>query len=584
MNKIPINKNTNYRVLSVAAVAALITFIVYLPTLGNGFVNWDDPVYFYDNPYIRDLNWNFLKWALSATISNNWHPLTMLSHGVDYAIFGPGPFGPHLINNLLHSINTALVALVTFRLVSLAIDEDDDGFALATAFVTALVFGLHPQHVESVAWISERKDLLSALFYLLSLLSFLAFRSATYRRALFYAGALIFMLLGLLSKPMAVTIPLALLIIDFYPLERIGRGGSERIGRVLLEKAPFFALAVIFSIITLLTQKDITKGGPALPDIGNIIATTPTIISAYGFYIYKTVLPLKLSPLYPKPITLVFAFYKLIATAIVALILSIVCIKKYRNPRLTAALWAWFIILLLPVIGIVKIGTQGAADRYTYLPGLAIITVFALWVSSLYAKGAKAGTGPKAGSAMARKLSIAIVACVAITLSGLTIKQIGIWKDPVTFWSSPIESFPSHVPLAFINRAMALEDAGRLDEAIDDYTSAIKLKAGHATSYNNRGNILNALGRYDEAVEDFNYAIRYRPDHSYAYNNRGLSYMGLNRPGRAIGDFKKAISLEPALAEPFINLSDVYQKMGQRKLAIQARKKGLELGYRETRD
>jgi tetratricopeptide (TPR) repeat protein len=558
INIILIEKTRNYRLLGLAALAAVITFIVYLPALGNSFVNWDDPVYFSQNPNIRSLNMEFLKWALTAVVSNNWHPLTMLSHAVDYSIFGPGPFGPHLVNNLLHSINTALVAVLTFKLVRIRNDTEDNNYALLAAFVTATLFGTHPQHVESVAWISERKDLLSAFFYLLSLLAYLTFSLATYRRALYFVLAIVFTAIALLAKPMAVTIPLAFLILDFYPLEK-----TEKPGRALIEKIPFFLLAFIFVVITLKTQKE---GAPF--EITEAISNLPAIFSAYAFYIYKTVLPFGLSPLYPNPISLVFSLFKTVTAFGGAIIITIVVIKKYRDTKLIAGVWVWFIILLLPVIGIVPIGTHGAADRYTYLPTLGLLLIFALWASSLYYRSNLGG---------AKKISIVIIVAAIFLFSVLTINQVKVWKEPVSFWSQPIEKYSKHVPLAYINRAMAYEDISLYEDAVNDYSTSIRLRPKFAESYNNRGLLLNALKRYSEALNDFNSAIRYKKDFAYAYNNRGLAYLALNKPKLAIWDFKKAISIEPDLAEPFINLSSAYLKIGQKKLAAKAREKAKEL-------
>ncbi|MBE9531887.1 MAG: hypothetical protein IME98_03685, partial [Proteobacteria bacterium] len=286
------NNKFNSRILwALAIIAAVVTFLIYLPVLDNGFVNWDDPYYVYRNPNIRSLD---IIWAFTAEVSSNWHPLTLLSHSLDYALFGLNPKGHHLTNILLHSINTFLVAILFFRLTMLGLKDEKSSktlFALTASLITALFFGIHPLRVESVAWISERKDLLYALFYILSLITYITYAIRVKNNEAgakgFYAAALILFALSLMSKPMALSLPIVLVIIDIFPLERTNI--RELFGKkkmVLIEKIPFVLCSIFSAIVTLWAQ----AGSGAMSTLEGAPLASRLLISlrAYSFYIYKT--------------------------------------------------------------------------------------------------------------------------------------------------------------------------------------------------------------------------------------------------------------------------------------------------------
>ncbi|MEE8574733.1 MAG: hypothetical protein V3T30_04900, partial [Thermodesulfobacteriota bacterium] len=384
------------KTLPYVLLAAVVTFIVYLPTLQNGFVNWDDQGYVYNNPNIRILDIDFFRWALSTPVLGNWHPLTMLSHAVDYALFGLNPRGHHLTSIVLHSVNTILVFFLTFTLVNnkksgnAVMGNESLLTARITALVTALLFGLHPLHVESVAWVSERKDLLYAFFYLLTLLTYLTYaRGSAKNRVIPYASALILFTLSLLSKPMAVTLPVVLLLIDYYPLGRFrvhGPTGLKAYRRIFLEKIPFFLLSLIFTAITIETQK---SAGALEMEIAPFLERLLISLRGYGFYIYKSFIPVNLAQVYPYPDTIGLFKLEYLASIILIAIITLLSIKYVRKPnenKLFITLWAYFLVTLLPVIGLVQAGQQSAADRYTYLPGLAIFILIGLALSILYKK------------------------------------------------------------------------------------------------------------------------------------------------------------------------------------------------------
>jgi hypothetical protein len=297
-------------VWAVALIVASVTFVVYLPALNNEFVNWDDPTYVYENYQIRSIDFGFLKWIFTAVVSGNWHPLTMFTHALDYSFWGLDPRGHHLTSIIFHTFNTLLVFILVVQLLGCGRAGKTgipNGFtgpdkkALIAGIVTALVFGIHPVHVESVAWISERKDVLSVFFFLLSVLAYLKYTSSrNSKRSISYGACLLLFTMALMSKPMAVTLPVVLLILDYYPLGRMSlEGGLKGAKWSLLEKVPFFVLSLLSSLITIWAQH--TGGALTTLEAYPLKVRILVALRAYAFYIYKMVLPIDLAPFYPYP-------------------------------------------------------------------------------------------------------------------------------------------------------------------------------------------------------------------------------------------------------------------------------------------
>jgi len=531
---------------------ALAAFLVFMPALWAGFVNWDDSAYVFENVHLRSFD---LKWAFSAVVVGNWLPLTLLSYSLDYSIWGYSPFGYHLTNNILHSANAALVFLLGLRLASA---RKMTVFAsVALALSSALLFGLHPLRVESVAWVSERKDVLCAFFFLLSILSYLRYASDLKKG--WYLSSLVLFVLALMSKPMAVTLPLVLLIIDLYPLERLER--SFR--RALLEKVPFFVLSVASAVAAFYAQR--LEGALSSIDAYPFWMRALVALRALGFYVFKSVFPSGLAPFYPLPHRGDIFDFTLFASAALILILIFICLITLKRTKALSAAWLYYLVTLLPVIGLVQVGSQAAADRYTYLP----IIGPCMLVGALVAL---------ASERLYRTRSIAfypvllVFFAVLTALSALTVRQTGFWKDGIALWSREIAIYPE-VSLAYSNRALAYDDRGMYREAIEDFRSVISIDPRSASAYNNRGLIYDRLRMYMEAVSDFDMAIAVKPDYALAYNNRGNAYKSLGELRPAIDDFLKAASLAPNLPEPYINLASAYLEAGQTELAYEAREK-----------
>ncbi len=573
----------------VGLLIALATLLVYLPALNNNFVNWDDGEYVYDNPHIQSLDPELLKWTFTSFYAANWHPLTWLSHALDYALWGLNPRGHHLTAIIFHSLNTFLVFILLTRLLVLSrvlvpFGEETEkrkrtpilrdpplGKAILAGAITALLFGLHPLHVESVAWVAERKDVLYTFFTLLSLLSYLRYvphLSSPPRRSAFYGLSLFLFALALMSKPMAVTLPVVLVILDIYPLERLNlkaAGPAQR--RVWIEKLPFLGLSLVSSIITIVAQR---AGGAVAPlkywPLGARILES---IRGLSFYLVKMVWPTDLAPLYPHPPQVSLLNPAYLGALILAICITIFCIRTWPRQKIWSAVWAYYVITLLPVLGIIQVGNQAAADRYTYLPSLGPFLLVGLGTVWIWLKIKRLRMG--------RLFVVLLLILLIALLTNLTLKQIKVWKNSITLWNHELKIFPNRVPLAYYNRGNAYGKLGNYQRAIKDYDRDIKLDLQDEQAYVNRGVTYEKLGNYQLAIEDFNKAIELDLQDEQAYVNRGATYKKLGNYQLAIEDFDKAIKLDPRCTRAYYNRGNVYGTLGNYQQAIEDYNKAIEL-------
>jgi tetratricopeptide (TPR) repeat protein len=532
-------------------LAGLAAFLVYSPSLGNGFVTWDDTTYVVRNPNIRSLGREFFRWAFTTPVSSNYHPLTMITLAIDYAVFGLGATGYHVVNTAWHSIDTALFLLLAARLMQASGAALSRRELLFAALLAALFFGLHPLHVESVAWVSERKDVLSTFFFLLALLSYLRY-ATTGRKALFYGLALLMFVLSLLSKPMAVTLPVVLLILDYYPLRRTRAGWP----RLIIEKIPFFALSAASAVVTLITQKSggSIQGAEFYSNTDRIIIP----IRAYAFYLYKLVLPTGLSPIYPLPPQRgFFDAPTLLSLGALLVITAFAIIKARRGRSIYLAVWLYYLVTLLPVIGFIKVGGQAAADRYTYITTMGFLILAGLFFATFWKR--RYGPGP-------RYVATAIAAAVLIVFSYMTVAQARIWHDPITFWSHIIKNYPEDVPIAYNKRGVAFAKAGAYRLAEADLTEAIRLETDKSFPYYNRAKVRVSLGDIDGAIEDYTALLGLDPGYTRVYFERALLYERTGRYGLAIQDMEKALELQPGLGEAYVVLARLYARTGDKEL------------------
>lgn len=518
--------------IAAASLVALLTFIIYLPALQNGFINWDDGVYVYENPNIQKIDLELIKWVFSIKANPTWHPLTLFSLSIDHAVWGLKPFGYHLTNIALHAFNTFLVFFLAYRLVDIGLGFQDSTinatrFTISVAFITALLFGIHPLHVESVAWISERKDVLYAAFFLLAILNYIKYVSNGSQKHVFYLISLLLFILSLMSKPMAVSLPVVLLIFDYYPFKRFEVEGAKKI---LIEKAPFFLISILSSVITIWAQ----GAGGALSPLEKIplLGRIAVASRAYIFYLIKMVLPINLMPYYPYPTGSFLFSVEYLGSIVILLIITCVAISFFKKNILFCAVWLYYIATLIPVIGIVQVGPHAAADRYTYLPSLGPFLLIGVIVVTLYERTSKKN----------RMAIIVVLLLVSVLLCNKTIKQIAIWRDSITFWNYVIDRYDKSA-LAYDNRGTSYESLGNYQEAIIDYGKAIELNPRNKNYYNDRGIAYLKMGKYMAAAIDFGVAIELDPNYADAYYNLGLAYQRLGNDKQALVYFNKEAEL-----------------------------------------
>jgi hypothetical protein len=548
--------------------SAVLVFLVYLPSLKGAFVNWDDQLYVFENSAIRSLDLHFLKAAFTEAMVANWHPLTMISHALDYALWGLNPAGHHLTNVILHSINTALVFLLGVRLFQAAFPKDRSmtGGRVAAALTAALLFGLHPLHVESVAWISERKDVLSGLFFLFSLITYLEFARSDSKKALKYFATLLLFTLSILSKPMAVTMPFVLLLIDFYPLKRFAAG----IGRPLVEKVPFLAVSVLSGVLTILAQG---KGGAIAGDEAiPLMARAGIAAQGVAAYIHKMLWPVDLAVIYPLPkAEEVFGPAFFISLALIILVTAFSVIKVKRNP-VYLSVWAYFVITLLPVIGFIKVGAHFIADRYTYIPSIGPFLLAGIGAGIVF---------ERLGSR--RNMFVAFLAVIFILLSATTVRQESIWRDSFSLWNHQISLYPEDAQ-GYNHRGNAFERVSDIESAIADFNTAVRIAPFYGDALYNRGFMNQKRQNYEDSIKDYNAVQKLKPELVNVYMNRGISYLSIGRPELALEDFKASVSREPENAHAYMYLGIAYAETGALDLASSNLKKASSLGLKEADD
>lgn len=515
-----------------AMLIAFLTFLVYLPALQCEFVNWDDDAYIYGNSNIRSVDLDFIKWSFTNSSVGHWLPLTWISFASDYTVWGLDPWGFHLTNIILHSINTFLIFVLAFRLIQIGSDKGKAGNKpIIAGAVTSLLFGIHPMHVESVAWATERKDVLSLFFFLISILFYTEYVSRKKKRLLAYGACLFSFILALMAKSMVLTLPIVLLILDFYPLRRITMQG-EIIRKAMVEKLPFFALSGLAAVIAVWAAK--SSGDLWVPGQLPIVAHIFIVVRAYIFYLSKMMMPLNMAPLYPHPVQINFMSSEYMGSLVLFLAISILSFKKNR---LFSAIWLYYIVTLLPVIGVVQAGEQAVADRYSYLPSLGPFLLAGLGIGTIFERSLKKGV---------HLATFFVLLILGGILTGRTLSQISIWHDSITLWSHEIKFFPD-LDLPYDNRGNAYAMSGNYQQAINDYSRAIALNQGYAGTYTNRGTAYRSMGNYQQALSDYNRAIELEPENAMAYRNRGDTYNKLGNYQDAIRDYGMAIRLKRGL-------------------------------------
>ncbi len=512
---------------------AAIVFAVFLPALHNNFVGYDDPDYVLNNPHVNTgLTPANARWAFTAVHANNWHPLTWLSHQVDVSLYGLAPRGHHLTSLLFHVANTLLLFLWLTGLT---------GRQIPSAFV-ALAFGLHPLHVESVAWVAERKDVLSTFFWFLTLLAWTAW---TKRPNLWrYLLAAVLFTAGLLSKQMLVTLPVLLLLLDFWPLKR---------GFRLLEKLPLFALSAAAAVTVILVQRS-TGATSSLQQLPLGLRLSNAAIACFR-YLAKAAWPTNLSAFYPFPDAIPSWQIAAATTGLLALS-ALAFLRRKQNPWFTLG-WAWFLITLLPVIGIIQVGMQSMADRYMYVPAVGLFLALAFELDAL---------------PLSVKRACAAAALVLLGFWAIaTRNQLPVWHDGLTLFTQALAADPSNF-VAHDNLGVELDRRGRYDEALFHYRETLRLKPGDRNGETNlalasfaKADRLLAANQPDQALAAINEGLRYRPENAVAHAQLGRIFQDRRQIPEALAAFNKAARLDPNLPAAHLGLAVLHSWSGNPK-------------------
>jgi len=581
MKEIPAAREAtwNKTTVAIALVLALVTLGLYTPVLGHDFIDFDDDTYVTANPMVQQgWTWPALDWAWTTGHAANWHPLTWLSHITDCSLFGLQPAGHHATSALWHAANTVLLFLLLRRMTG----------AVWRAGIVAALFGWHPLHVESVAWVAERKDVLSAFFFFLTIWAYIryaeefkvqpAFAKATAGKSskfkVFYCLSLLLFACGLMSKPMVVTLPFVLLLLDYWPLERFGYGVGMRL---LVEKLPFLALSAADCVVTYFVQ----KSGGAVADAMPFYLRAMNAVLSYGRYLGRMFWPTKLAVIYPYSTNV--PLDGLCACGLLLAALTWLALKC-RRQRYLATGWFWYLGTLVPVIGLVQAGPQSSGDRFTYIPLIGIFLMIVWGGADLAAKWRLPTWAPALASAL-------VLACCAAG----TELQLGYWTDSGTLFSRALavtkdnylawNNLGSHLlrqgkagealrcfnisvqehqrPVNLRNAGKALESLHRPSEAVGFFAKALALDPNYIPARMSLADSLADNGKNDEAVSEYRKVLQSDPDHVDAHCNLGCTLAAQGKTAEAMAELQEALRLRPSDASTRCNLGNLLLEQGK---------------------
>lgn len=593
------NKMNNKKtVLLIIVFLIVVCLFAFGRIAGNDFINFDDTGFLLENKHIQSgFNVESVIWAFSTIEHNYWIPLTWLSHILDWSFFGSSAGGHHTVSLLLHIGTVMFLFLFLYK---------STGNIWPAAFASAL-FAIHPLRVESVAWASERKDVLSMFFGIATLYAYTFYVESNKLSKYFFCLILFFF--ALMSKPTMVTLPFVLMLLDYWPLERWHTASStphekryKLLGKLVWEKTPFILLTIATCIITYWAQKTVgSVSSASLLPFGTKIFNA---IASYVGYLEKTLWPVNLAIFYPYDFSI--SLLKVFMLGLILIIITAFVLYRIKKMPFLFVGWFWYLGTLIPVIGLVQTGKQGMADRYTYLPSIGIAVMLA-WGIPLLIRNKD----------VRKKIFFPVTIAILSIFATLTWIQCGYWKDSLKIFSHTAQvtnnnylayelrgiaysekgqfqraiqdyskaiQFYEGIQLqhdyssVFFNRAMAYSSLRQYQPAIEDYNKAILMNSDFAEAYNNRGRIYGQLGQYQLAIDDFNKVIDINPEHEKAYNNRGLAFNALRQYQNAFKDFTTAIKLKPDYANAYNNRALSYLKIGSTELACADAKKACSLG------
>jgi tetratricopeptide (TPR) repeat protein len=582
------------RTVQVSLLLVVLTLVIYWQVGGHEFINYDDNVYITDNPNVRTgLTLDNIKWAFTTGYAVNWHPLTWLSHMLDVDLFGLNPKGHHLASVFFHAVNTILLFLVLKRMTG----------GLWQSAVVAALFALHPLHVESVAWASERKDLVSTLFWILTMWAYTIYVER--KNVRYYLLVVLFLALGLMSKPMLVTLPFVLLLLDVWPLRRFELKGTEDKKRkirgrsnthlyssanlrLVLEKLPLFGLVVASSAVTYLVQQSVAM------TFGQQFSFTLRLGNAflsYIDYIRKMFWPSDLALLYvhramsPDWQVVMLPQWKVGLAFLVLVLVSVVAIRKVKRYPYLFVGWFWYVGTLVPVIGLIQVGEQALADRYTYVPLIGLFIAIVWGISDIAAR-----------RRIGRVPIVAASTFVLVALMILSWKQIGYWQSSVTIFENTIRATEVN-PVAHYNLGYALHMQGKLNDAIPQYTEALRIVPFYTEAFNmlqlalltqgdkaklgeaksNYGTALGKQGKFAEAAAMLTDALQLNPTIVDAHNNLGIVLAMQGKMDDARAHFTEALRMNSNQATAHYNLGLVLAAQNNLQEAISHYEEALRL-------
>lgn len=575
----------NERFLALMLIA--VTLALYWKVVSFEFVNLDDNSYIFMNDHVQNgLTWESVKWAFTTFHASNWHPLTWLSHMLDFELYGLSPAGHHIVNVLIHLTNSLLLFFF-FKIAT---------GATWRSFIIAMIFAVHPLHVESVAWVSERKDVLSTFFCLLTMVFYVRFTRD--RTLLNYSAVFFSFFFGLLSKPMVVTLPLILLLMDYWPLKRFAAADLKYFRKfipLLVEKIPLICLSVGSCVITYIAQ--MRGGSMSYLEALSLKYRLINALISYMKYLGKIFYPVDLAFFYPHPGTNYSSGFLIVSITLIAIV-SMITILNSRKRGFLASGWLWYLITLIPVIGIIQVGRQAMADRYAYIPSIGIIFAAVWFFSEL-----------RDNPNLKRHLTGAAI-IIVLALSFLSWHQLDSWRNSSNLFSHAVAvDRNNYLALNYLGQEYLIE--GQFDKALDFCSRAAAVKPDFADTYNTIGLVCLMRDKNTEAMENFQKAIRLNPNYGQAYfnlakvfingsffdeaaevlmkieenmkvnsgnsNKLGLLWLEMGKMEKAKSLFENALQLKPAYPQALNNMAVVFLREGSSKKARGYLEKALSL-------
>ncbi len=537
----------------ICILLSALVLAIYWKVQYHEFINYDDGRYITQNKHVKSgLSKENFIWAFTHSHSANWHPITWLSHMLDSHFYGLNPNGHHLTSLGLHIANSLLLFLVLCRMT---------GEVWKSCFVASL-FAFHPINIESVAWTSERKSVLSTLFWLLTTWAYINYvQKQNFAR---YSIVFLFFILGLMSKPMLVTLPFVFLLLDYWPLNRFKISPANKASQIknnllnlFFEKIPLLFLVVGSCTITLIAQK--SWGAVVSLETVPLMSRISNALVSYLKYLEKMVWPKKFSIFYPYP-TDGFILWKVLMSGLVLITITFISIRLIKKAPYLAVGWFWYLGTLIPVIGLVQVGQQAMADRYAYVPLIGIFIIIAWGLPELLAEWR-----------YKKKVLSLLVGILIPTLMIITWIQVGHWKNSITIFQHAInitdKKYPSFVAV-YNNLGVVLIEQMKFEEAVTNLEKAVELQPNYSEAYNNLGYALGELNRFSEANIHYKKAIRLKPDYAEAHNNLANSLSKKPNFKQAIIHYKKAIQFKPEYSEAYFNLGVVLNKWNHSEEAI----------------